>query len=45
MATELAEVGGVGAVGDDELGRGGGDVARVAAAVAADGECREEDQG
>ena len=27
MAAELAEVGGVGAVGDDELGRGGGDVA------------------
>jgi hypothetical protein len=44
VAAELAEVGGVGAIGDDELGRGGGDVARVAAAVAAGGECREEDK-
>ena len=45
VAAEFAEVGGVGAVGDGKLGRGGGDVAGVAAAVAAGGECREEDQG
>jgi hypothetical protein len=43
VAAEFAEVGGVGAVADIELGCGGGDVAGVAAAVAADGECREED--
>jgi len=44
VAAEFAEVGGVGAVGDDELGRGGGDVARVTAAVAAGGEDAEEDK-
>ena len=44
VAAEFAEVGGVGAVADGELGRGGGDVAWVAAAIAAGGECREDDK-
>ena len=44
VAAELAEVGGVGTVGDGELGRGSGDVARVAASVAAGGECGEDDE-
>lgn len=44
VAAEFAEIGGVGAVADDELGRGGSDVAGMAASVAADGECGEEDE-